>query len=111
MTPDDVVQEMIRQHATVSRLATVLQGPIKPGAVTAGVTAPLEVTWRRDTSGTYVIVLNLSTTPRSAQAITLKGTGAATTAVVYDEGRNIPIVDGKIVDDFDSFALHIYQIH
>lgn len=109
-TPPDVAAEMTRQNATITTLSAVLQGPINPTGIGATVPAPLEVAWRNAPSGKYFFVLNLSSTTKSSQQITLTGIGSATTATVYGENRSVSIVAGKITDNFAPYAVHIYQV-
>ena len=109
-TPDDVAAAMPELHARITGLASVLQGPIDPPGIAATVAAPLEVTWRDTSSGTYFIVLNMSDESRPAQTITLESVGSATTAEVYEEDRSVSIADGAITDDFEPYAVHIYRI-
>jgi hypothetical protein len=109
-TPDDVVTEMTRQNAIVTSLAGVLQGPIDPPGLSVSVAAPLDAAWRAVPAGQYFFVLNLSNATRTAQKITLSGTGTAASAVVLNESRNVPIVSGVITDDFAAYAVHIYEV-
>ena len=109
-TPPDVVDEMTLQNGVITQLATVLQGPINPAGLGAGVPAPLEAAWRKAPSGSYFFVLNLSDSARNGQAIALSGIGSATSAEVHGEGRTVPITGGVITDDFGPHAVHIYRV-
>lgn len=60
-TPSPVSVEMASQNRLLTKLAPVLALPVNPKELTVSVTAPLEVTWRKDNEGQiHVIVLNLS---------------------------------------------------
>jgi len=109
-TPADVVTEMTRQNATITALASVLQGDVDPAGISAQVASPLDVGWRSDSSGDYFIVVNLSPNSANARAVTLSGAGSVGNAIVYGESRNVPIVSGAIHDDFAPYAVHIYHI-
>jgi hypothetical protein len=114
-TPATVVKEMEVQNANITGLSAVLLGEINPPGVGASAPAPMEVGWRRDSSGTYVIALNLSPIARADQKISLSGISADTAEVKY-ESRTVPIVKGTdtststITDTFGPYAVHIYRI-
>jgi hypothetical protein len=103
------------QNANITGLSAVLLGEINPPGVGASAPAPMEVGWRRDSSGTYVIALNLSPIARADQKISLSGISADTAEVKY-ESRTVPIVKGTdtststITDTFGPYAVHIYRI-
>jgi len=110
-TPANVVTEMTQQNATITALATVLQGDMNPAPVSAHVVAPLDAGWRvAAASGYHFIVVNLSGSTLNAQTITLTGIGNAASAGVYGEARSVPITGGAIHDDFAPYAVHIYTL-
>jgi hypothetical protein len=109
-TTSAVRSEMGKQHAVISQLASVLQGAINPAGLAASVVAPLDVGWRQAASGSYVIAINTSFAARPGQTISLTGVGSAATATVFGEARSLPISGGKLVDDFDAYAPHVYVI-
>jgi hypothetical protein len=109
-TPTDVVTEMTKQNAVVATLAPVLQGSIDPPGMSAKVSVPLEAAWRSVPSARYFFVLNLSNVTRNSQTIALSGIGNATSAVVLNESRNVPITASDITDNFGPYALHIYVV-
>jgi len=60
-TPSPVSVEMASQNRLLMKMAPILALPANPKELTVSVTAPLEVTWRRDNDGQiHIIVLNLS---------------------------------------------------
>jgi hypothetical protein len=48
--------------------------------------------------------------PRSLAAkVELTVPVSSGTATVVDENRTVPIVDGKVVDDFGPYQVHVYR--
>jgi len=110
VTPPAVAAEMTRQDATITKLASVLQGTINPPSLGATAPAPLQLAWRSSAGRSYFFVLNLSPRAVSHQAITLRGVGSAASAAVYGENRTVPISNNTITDNFGPYAVHIYQV-
>jgi hypothetical protein len=102
--------QITTDYATTKALASVLQTTLNPSGMSATVTAPLEACWR-DSTHQYFIVLNTDSVAHNSEAITLTGTGSATSAVVYGESRNVNIVSGVITDNFAADTVHIYQVN
>ena len=96
-------REARSQSRLVGSLASVLQGPVNPGAMSVALSvtsctggtcnaagdvsnatakAPLEATWRSDASGAYVIVLNTSGNKTVNGGFTVTGLGARTSLTV-----------------------------
>jgi len=111
VTPPAVAAEMTTQDATITKLASVLQGAINPSSLGATASAPLQVAWRSSSGQNYFFVLNLSDTTVNNQKIELRGIGSATSATVYGENRTVTISQDTITDSFGPYAIHIYQIH
>jgi len=109
-TPANVAAEMTTQNATITALASVLQGVLNPPGLSASVAAPLDAGWRSASSGSYFIVVNLSGNTHNASSIALTGIGAAVSATVYGEARSVPISGNAISDDFAPYAVHIYVL-
>lgn len=109
-TSGPVRTEMGKQHSIISRLAGVLQGEINPAGVGAAAAAPFSVGWRRSTEGTVVVVVNTSATARAGASITLTGANPAGNVAVFGEGRTLSSAAGKLIDDFDAYAVHIYVV-
>lgn len=110
-TPPSVVDEMVKQNATITSLASVLQGPINPPTMGATPDFHLELTWRDSPSGKYVIVLNMHNDTFTDHVIGLTGIGSATTATVIGENRTESLTGSIIVDDFGPYSVHIYRIN
>ncbi len=110
VTPVAVAAEMTRQDATITRLASVLQGPIDPARLRATAPPPLQVAWRSSSGQKYFFVLNLSARTVSHQQIKLTGIGSAASATVYGENRTVSITNAAITADFGPYAVHIYRI-
>ena len=109
-TPADVVTEMSKQNATITALASVLQGTVNPAPQSAQATAPLDVGWRVSATAYYFIVVNVSGTAKNAQVVTLSGIGTSSSASVYGESRDVAIAAGAVHDDFAPYAVHIYVV-
>ncbi len=109
-TPANVATEMTTQNATITALASVLQGTVNPAGLSATVAAPLDAGWRNAASAAYFIVVNVSGTAQNARSIALGGIGNAASASVYGEARNVPISSGSISDNFAPYAVHIYVV-
>jgi len=110
VTPPAVAAEMTRQDATITKLASVLQGPINPPPLGAAAPPPLQAAWRRSSGHSYFFVLNLSPQAADHQTIALRGTGPAASATVYGENRTVQISNDTITDSFGPYAVHIYQV-
>lgn len=123
-TPAPVAAEIKKQNAIITSLAPVLQSAIDPKT---GFTATMPVTsspsvydpgsiigtWRNTSQGKYVIVMNQSMArdfSSTNQTFTVSGT-SATSATVVGENRTVPIVNGKITDNFPSYVQHIYKMN
>ncbi|HUL25178.1 MAG TPA: hypothetical protein VLW44_05340 [Streptosporangiaceae bacterium] len=110
VTPPAVAAEMTKQDATITKLASVLQGTINPPSLGATATPPLQVAWRSSSGHSYFFVLNLSDSTLNGQLIKLTGVGSATSAAVYGENRTVPIRASTLIDNFGPYAIHIYEI-
>jgi hypothetical protein len=110
VTPAAVATEMTAQDATITKLASVLQGTINPSSLGATASSPLQVAWRSSSGQSYFFVLNLSNAAVSHQVIKLRGVGSAASASVYGENRTVSISKDTITDNFGPYAVHIYQI-
>jgi hypothetical protein len=107
-TPANVVAEMTAQNATITALASVLQGAVNPAEISASVASPLDVGWRDTPGAAYLLALNLSGSTHNARTLTLGGVDFAATASVYGESRSVAISGNTITDNFAPYALHIY---
>ena len=110
VTSAAVAAEMTTQDATITKLASVLQGTTNPSSLSATASSPLQVAWRSSSGQSYFFVLNLSNAAVSNRAIKLSGIGSAASATVYGENRTVPISKDTITDNFGPYAVHIYQV-
>ena len=108
-TPDSVVTEMTAQNATITALASVLQGALDPPELHAAVATPLDVGWRDTPAAGYFIAINLSGATHNSASVAISGVDGAT-AVVYGESRSLAVGGGTITDDFAPYARHIYRV-
>ena len=108
-TPTANADELTKQNALITSLASVLQGEIDPSGWSAKVTAPLETAWRYDAGSAYFFVLNLSATAKPKQAIALTGT-KSTSATLFGTTTTIPITASTITDDFAAYEVKIYVV-
>jgi hypothetical protein len=110
VTPAAVATQMTADDATVTQLASAIQGTVNPTSIGATVSSPLQVGWRSASGSDYFIVLNLSNNTENNEAIKLSGIGSATSATVYGENRSVQISGNSITDNFAPYAEHIYQV-
>jgi hypothetical protein len=90
----------------ITKLAPVLNSPFLDGATTA--TGPVDTTTKLHDGKVYIFAgANKSTGGPATFHIKCGGS----TAVVLDEDRTLPIVDGTFTDTFsDGNAVHLYSI-
>jgi hypothetical protein len=113
MTEPDVADEMKRVDERLTRLASILQRGINPDQVAMDGPDGLEIGWRRDPVGQsfYFFVLNPEDAHRDAVSLDLHGVHPSGPVQVVDEGREVEVAAGNaIVDDFDPYEIHIYQL-
>jgi hypothetical protein len=108
MVPPNIVAEMQAQNGRITRLASVLQGPIDPPAVGVRAKPPLEFTWRQAGSKTYLIVLNQSGVAVDNAAIKVLG-AVPPTITVRDENRTLATSANGFADSFGPYAVHVYE--
>lgn len=90
----------------ITTLAPVLNAPFLDGAVTA--TGPVDITTKIHNHTVYLFAgANKYTGGTATFTLTCGGS----TAVVIDENRTIPVVDGRFTDTFaDGNAVHLYRV-
>ncbi|MFW0774827.1 hypothetical protein ACLRGI_16835 [Paenarthrobacter nitroguajacolicus] len=102
----DIVPTLTTVNKQIKDLAPVLNAPFLDGATTA--TGPVDLSTKLHNGKVYVFAGANKNTGGTA-TFTLKCGGS--TAVVIDENRTIPIVDGTFTDTFvDGNAVHLYSI-
>jgi hypothetical protein len=103
----EIVAEVIRTNQTIKALAPVLNSADAEGRISAPTVGP--ATRVRIKDG-FLYVFASSSAPGDTDAsFVLKGLGNAT-ATVIDEGRAIPVINGKLADHFGPYAAHIYKV-
>ena len=111
MTPANLVTEMVAQNARIKSFGRVLNKPYNP--LSLGWTpsnASLEATWRDDGVNDYFFVLNESNALVDDGQMTLTGLAAGVNWLeVVGESRVVPFINGKIVDDFTPYQVHVYR--
>jgi hypothetical protein len=109
-TSSENVAEMLVQHSTLTALAPVLQGRINPPSIGATISTPLQIGWRKNSSGSYFIAVNPGGTSLNGATLSLSGVAVNSSAEVYGESRTVEVSAGKIMDSFGPFAVHIYVL-
>jgi hypothetical protein len=111
-----VDEPMCRAVAAINRritaLAPVLNGPSLAGVVTARSSSskvPVHVTSRRHGGALYVFAVGMRNAATSA-TFQVKGLAATAVAEVLDENRRIAVRDGRFVDRFGAYDVHLYRI-
>jgi hypothetical protein len=107
-TTASVRAEMSVQHARITELAPILQGPSDPIGVSITAPAPLEVGWRATTTDAYLIVVNPTSTAQNAARLTM--TGVSGSVETLWENRLATINGDTIIDDFPAYAVHVYRV-
>jgi hypothetical protein len=110
-TPANLVNEMVAQNTRIKSFGRVLNKPYNPSSLGwTPSTSALEATWRDDGANDYFFVLNESNTIVDDGQMTLTGVAAGVNWLeVVGESRVVPLVDGKIVDDFTPYQVHVYR--
>ncbi|AFR29217.1 hypothetical protein [Arthrobacter sp. Rue61a] len=102
----DIVPTLTNVNKQITALAPVLNAPFLDNAVTT--TGPVDQATKLHNGKVYVFA-GANNNTAGAATFTVKCGGS--TAVVIDEDRTIPIVDGTFTDTFaDGNAVHLYRI-
>jgi len=102
----DIVPTLMNVNKQITTLAPVLNAPFLDGATT--VSGPVDHTTKLLNGKVYVFAGSNKAAGGTA-TFTVKCGGS--TAVVIDENRTIPIVEGTFTDNFaDGNAVHLYSI-
>ncbi|MFC6090936.1 hypothetical protein [Saccharothrix lopnurensis] len=113
LTRPEITRRVTEVNARLKSLAPVLNAPDEPGvraAADSGI--PVAVLHKRVDGATWVLAQTDGnrTHPRSLAArVTLTVPVREGTATVVGEDRTVPIRDGRIVDDFAPYGVHIYR--
>ncbi|VXB29715.1 conserved exported hypothetical protein [Arthrobacter sp. 9V] len=104
--PGETLPAVTAVNTQIKNLAPVLNAPFLDGATT--VTGPVDLATKLHDGRVYVFAGANKSTGGTA-TFTVKCGGS--TAVVIDENRTIPIVEGTFTDAFaDGNAVHLYSI-
>jgi hypothetical protein len=105
----EIVAEMQTQNAKISQLTNVLQATINPSPIDVKAKPPIEYTWRRLGSTTYIIALNQSAAPVAGATIKVLGVNVSPTVTVWSEGRTLAASENGFTDSFGAYEVHVYQ--
>ncbi|MCG9896078.1 MAG: hypothetical protein MH204_11450 [Fimbriimonadaceae bacterium] len=107
-TPD-LVAEMTRQNALLSRLGPILQSEVDPKSIQVQAPAPLAVGWRRGRDADLVIVVNTRGQAVRGAAISVRGVrGSQATDLATN--RTLPIQNGTITENLDPHGVRLYLV-
>jgi hypothetical protein len=105
----DIAAEMQAQNAKITQLTSVLQAPINPSSIGVKAKPPIEYTWRRVGSTTYLIALNQSAAAVADATITVLGSNVPPTITVWNEGRTLAASGNGFTDSFGPYQVHVYE--
>lgn len=113
LTRPDITARVTAVNARLKSLAPVLNAPNLTGVTAESDNGiPVSVLYKQVGDARWVLAQTDGTKqhPRSLAAkVTLQVPVSSGTATVVDENRTVPIVDGKIVDDFGPYQVHVYR--
>jgi hypothetical protein len=98
-------------NARLQSLAPALHAPtVADGViVTSGkANAPIAAIMKRAGGDTFVFAVNLGSEPTTG-AFVARGTGDASIEVL-DESRTVALTNGRLSDEFDPYAVHLYKL-
>ncbi|MET4538953.1 hypothetical protein ABIE37_000708 [Arthrobacter bambusae] len=102
----DIVPTLTAVNRQISGLAPVLNAPFLDNATTA--TGPVDFTTKLHDGKAYVFA---GANKKAGGEASFKVRCGGSTAVVLDENRTIPVVDGTFTDTFaDGNAVHLYRM-
>ena len=100
---------MQAQNAKITQLTSVLQATINPSSIGVKAKSPIEYTWRRVGSTTYLIALNHSAAPVADATIKVLGANVPPTVTVWNEGRTLAASGNGFTDSFGPYGVHVYE--
>ncbi|MEU6156265.1 hypothetical protein ABZ816_40475 [Actinosynnema sp. NPDC047251] len=113
LTRPEITAKVKAVNARLKSLAPVLNAPNRPGVTARGDNAvPVSVLHKDALGARWVIAQTDGNTslPRSGSArVEITVPVESGTATVVDENRTVPIENGKIVDDFGAYQVHVYR--
>jgi len=108
--PPDLLREMKIQNAKITGLADVLQTPVNPSQIAVRAPSPIEYTWRRVGSDTYIIALNRSAAPVVAGTMSVLGVAVPPSVTVWNENRELATSGNHFSDSFGPYEVHVYRL-
>jgi len=96
----------------IRELAPILNSPtVRDGAVVTSdlPDAPIDLMVKQNNGATYLFTVGMRNVP-SRGSFHVKQLPRAATAEVIDEGRKIPVRDGRFEDSFAPYDAHLYRI-
>lgn len=113
LTRPEITARVTAVNARLKSMAVVLNAPNQPGAAATGDNGIPVASLRKHVDGQWWVLAQTDGTrqhPRSLAAeVTIEVPVPSGTATVVDENRTVPIVDGKVVDHFDPYEVHVYR--
>ncbi|MBB5959408.1 hypothetical protein FHS29_006029 [Saccharothrix tamanrassetensis] len=113
LTRPEITARVKAVNARLKSLAPVLNAANLPGvSAESGTDIPVSVLHKEAEGGKWVIAQTDGDTahPRSGSArVEITVPVSSGTATVVDENRTVPIENGKIVDDFGPYQVHVYR--
>ncbi|MEU4742534.1 hypothetical protein AB0G02_19020 [Actinosynnema sp. NPDC023658] len=113
LTRPEITARVTAVNARLKSLARVLNAPTAPGMTAVSDNGiPVSALYKETGGERWVLAQTDGTRqhPRSLAAkVTVTVPVSSGTATVVDEGRTVPIVDGKVVDDFGPYQVHVYR--
>jgi hypothetical protein len=107
--PPGIVSEMRTQNAKITRLTDVLQSTINPSSMSVKAKPPIEYTWRRVGSTTYLIAVNQSAVPVGGATMKVFGVKVPSAITVWGEGRTLASSGNGLTDSFGAYEVHVYR--
>jgi hypothetical protein len=107
--PPGIVTEMRSENARITQLTHVLQATINPSSMSVKAKPPIEYTWRRVGSTTYLIALNQSAVPVEGASMKVLGVNVPSTITVWEEGRTLASSGNALTDSFGAYEVHVYR--
>jgi hypothetical protein len=96
----------------IRELAPVLNSPNQPQIATVKSSSPqvpIDLMVKRYGGATYVFAVG-SRNGSTTGSFQVQGLGKTGTVEILGEDRRIPVVNGRFVDDFKPYAVHLYQL-
>ncbi|GAA3884256.1 hypothetical protein GCM10022243_56280 [Saccharothrix violaceirubra] len=113
LTRPEIKERVKAVNARLKALAPVLNAASVPGvSAKSRNDVPVSVLHKKASGARWVIAQTdgNATLPRSGKAtVEITVPVSSGTATVVDENRTVPIVDGRIVDDFGPYQVHVYR--